>query len=214
VKYTAEKYDLDDATLVEDTRNPYQCMVWRPSRTIVVLGRANNVEDSLHRDCVQSDGVPVIQRPSGGDTVVLTPAMLCVSVVRNSARQFPSSRYFHHYNGKIVSALQTLGVRNLSLSGISDIAIGNRKILGSSIYRNKDRVFYHAVLNVAQSADLLEQYLRIPRREPDYRRGRSHRDFVTSIHDQGYRLHYDELRQAVINEFENDDMELGAARPQ
>jgi lipoate-protein ligase A len=108
--------------------------------------------------------------------------------------------YFNAYNEKIIRALRGLGIKNLSANGISDICIGNQKILGSSIYRNKDRVFYHGVLNRAESVDVIERYLKHPLREPGYRDGRRHKDFVTSLSQQGYRFTGEEIRCNLIEE--------------
>ena len=50
----------------------------------------------------------------------------------------------------------------MKFRGISDIAIDDLKILGSALYQNKDVVFYHAVLNVGESTNLMESILNIP----------------------------------------------------
>ena len=54
------------------------------------------------------------------------------------------------------------------------------------MYKRKDTLFYHAVLNFAVPASLIERYLRHPSKEPDYRAGRSHSEFVTSLQENGY----------------------------
>ena len=43
---------------------------------------------------------------------------------------------------------------------ISDIAIGDKKILGSSMYRKKNTIFYHAVLNVSESITEISKHLK------------------------------------------------------
>jgi lipoate-protein ligase A len=144
-----------------------------------------------------ADGVPVYQRPSGGETVVLSPGTPVISILKSGDRFKSPSLYFNSYSEKIIRALRALGVRDLRTDGISDICIGNKKILGSSIYRNKDRVLYHAVLNVSEPAETIERYLKHPVREPEYRRGRGHGEFVTSLLKEGYRLNGGEIRQAL-----------------
>ncbi|MCK7539718.1 MAG: hypothetical protein MZV63_56820 [Marinilabiliales bacterium] len=47
------------------------------------------------------------------------------------------------------------------------------------------RLVYHAVLNLGEGTDVFERYLRHPRREPDYRQGRLHSEFVTSLEGGG-----------------------------
>ena len=47
-------------------------------------------------------------------------------------------------------------------------------------------MLYHAVLNVSMKVEVLERYIAHPPREPDYRKGRPHKDFVTSLSELGY----------------------------
>ena len=191
-----EPYDLPDAGLLEAGR-PYAFLVWQPARAWIIIGRGNKAADSVHVDLARADGVPVAQRPSGGEAVILTPRTLVVSAVRNTPSQHPSRHYFQSYNGAVITALAGLGVPGLAMKGISDIALGDRKIAGSSIYRNRERVFFHAVLNVAEDPALMERYLRPPRRQPDYRLGRSHAEFVTSLAAAGYPLPMPALQAAI-----------------
>jgi lipoate-protein ligase A len=109
--------------------------------------------------------------------------------------------YFSLYNGKIIAALRNLGVDDLFQKGISDICIHNKKIAGSSIYRTKDALLFHSVLNVSEPVITIEKYLKYPAREPDYRESRPHRDFVTSLHHEGYRLEAGQIKSAIRKEF-------------
>jgi lipoate-protein ligase A len=143
------------------------------------------------------DGIPVYKRPSGGESVVLSPRMLVVSILKRGDNFRAPGLYFRAYGEKIIRALESLGVVNLRVDGISDICIGDKKVVGSSIYRNKDFVFYHGVLNVSEGADMLERYLKHPRREPGYRKGRPHSEFVTSLTKEGYKLDTEKIKQRI-----------------
>lgn len=190
-------YDFPDRELLDADGAVYRCLVWQPAAVCVVIGRGNSSAASVFLDRAAADGVAVVQRPSGGEAVVLSPRTLAVSAVHRAADQMASRRYFELFNGAAIRALAGLGVTGLSRRGISDIALGDRKILGSSIYRNRRQVLYHAVLNVAESPELMERYLRPPGRQPDYRRDRSHRDFVTSLAAAGYALSMAALHDAL-----------------
>ena len=100
---------------------------------------------------------------------------------------------FKLINNSIIAALTDLGVKQLGNKGISDISIGMKKILGSSIYRKQKTIFYHAVLNVSEPIETISMYLKHPTREPDYRRGRDHYEFVTSLKQEGYEFTIGEL---------------------
>ena len=193
-----KSYDLPDAELLEDNTSTYRYMVWEPGGLCIVLGQSNQLDQSVYVERAAADNVLVYKRPSGGETVVLSPGTLVVSILKRGDGLRSPKLYFNTYNEKIIQALRGLGIKNLSANGISDICIGNQKILGSSIYRSKDRVFYHGVLNRAESGDVIERYLEHPLREPEYRDGRSHKDFVTSLAQQGYQFTSEEIRRALL----------------
>ncbi len=196
-KETIREYNLPDAVLLTDFTTDYRCMIWEPDFTAIILGQSNGLEDSVYTDRAETDGVPVFKRPSGGETVLLSPHTIAISILKRGDALRSPRLYFNYYNEKIMAALESLGVKNLSSKGISDICLNNKKILGSAIYRNKDIVLYHAVLNRAESTDTMERYLKHPLREPDYRMGRTHGDFVTSLNAMGYSLPATKIKESL-----------------
>lgn len=165
-------------------------MIWQPQRTYIVIGASNSPSVSLNEENVAEDGVEVQKRPSGGQAVVLTPNTLVVSVLLHRQPTAHPLDAFRTINTAIAKALEEVGIEQVEHRGISDITIKDRKILGSSIYQSKDRVLYHGVLNVSEPASTFERYLKHPPKEPGYREGRSHADFVTSLacHHQNIRI--------------------------
>ena len=177
------KYCLPDMHLFENQSNQY--LTWIPNKTYIVLGASNNPEDSLHIENVKNDKITVLKRPSGGQTVMLTPNNLVISAVFFDRKTTHPNAVFSEINNLIISGLEDLGMKNVHMKGISDIAIDDKKIAGSAIYRNKDGLLYHAVLNLGETSDTFEKYLKHPTKEPDYRNGRSHSEFVTSLREKG-----------------------------
>ena len=182
---TNESYPLPDSILIDPDTGDTAFMVWKPAETCIVLGSSNKAETAVHIEKAEADGINIYKRPSGGQTVILTTATLVVSIRFFSESLDNPRTYFRKINRLIIAGLATIGISNLSEKGISDIAIGNRKILGSSIYRKKNMVLYHAVLNVSESPEKISKYLKHPVREPEYRAGRDHGDFVTSLLQSG-----------------------------
>ena len=180
--------------------NPTDFFIWVPDDFYVVLGNSNKPHQNLKEKNIRDDDVTVYKRPSGGETVILTPRTMVVSLKVTLEKFFNPSAHFRYFNQKIIDALSGLGVKVLYYRGISDIAIGNRKILGSSIYRRRNILFYHAVLNVSESVDTIARYIKHPVKEPDYRSGRSHHEFVTSLHAEGYKLSMKQLR-TILSEY-------------
>lgn len=192
-------YDLPDAFLFEGAEDAYS--IWQPQKNYIVLGLSNTPERSLFTENIIRAGIPVTKRPSGGEAVMLTPRTVVFAVSRTFPVPVSSRDYFRIINGLIVDYLRTKGVRNLDFKGISDITIGNNKILGSSIRSMRSRLTYQAVLNVSEDPDLFEKYLRHPVKEPDYRAQRSHKEFVTSLKTEGYNIAIDELICEISRKF-------------
>jgi lipoate---protein ligase len=184
-------YDLPDAALFSGTGDGM--LVWQPSETIIVLGQSNTPERSLVMENVLSDGIPITKRPTGGEAVILSPRMAVITVARKFEEMVRSRDFFMEVNGMILDLLAGLGVKNYGTRGISDVTIGHRKILGSSMHRRENRLVYHAVLNIAEDPSIFERYLRHPSREPDYRRNRPHGEFVTSLKKEGCDISYDDI---------------------
>ncbi|MFH1853445.1 MAG: hypothetical protein ABIA75_13990 [Candidatus Neomarinimicrobiota bacterium] len=197
---TLREYDFPDRRLLTVDAVAGH-LVWQPPEVSVILGVSNKLEEALHLDHILSDQIPVYQRPSGGEAVVLSPRMLVIAGVLFPVELPGVKKNFHLFNDRIIRALKSLGVRDLRHSGISDIAIGDRKILGSALYHSRRRLFYHAVLNVSESTEVISRYLRHPQREPDYRRGRNHSTFVTSLAAEGYRSTNIDIKLALDREF-------------
>jgi len=197
-----QNYNLPDKYLFKaKTINP-QYLIWVPSKICIILGKSNNSESALKIAAVQKDNIPVFKRPSGGETVLLTEKMIVISAVLAQDGISNVKKYFRFFNDKIVKCLSTIGIENLSCKGISDIAINNLKILGSAIYQNKYIVFYHAVLNVAESKQLINKYLGHPEREPDYRQGRGHLEFITSLRETNNNLSILMIKKIIEQEFD------------
>ncbi|HEX3074156.1 MAG TPA: hypothetical protein VHP30_11145 [Ignavibacteriales bacterium] len=195
------KYDLPDKVLLENNQAYYRFITWVPSFLCIVLGHGNKAEDSLQIGNILKDNIPIYKRPTGGEAILLSPNMIVISLLKRGDA-FRSPRfYFETYNESILNALRGLGVKELNTGGISDICIRDKKILGASIYRNKDFVFYHAVLNVSENGILMNHYLKHPQREPSYRGGRRHSEFVTSLTQEGNELNPEEIKQAIAARF-------------
>ncbi len=192
---TLSEYDLPDAFLFSEGTSGI--MVWQPQETVIVLGQSNSMESSLCAEAVAAAALRVTKRPSGGETVILTPGTIAFTV----AKQFPAMiqfrEFFRMVNSEVIDGLVEMGVTGLGLKGISDITIGNRKILGSSMRKVGDKLVYHAVINIAEDPALFSRYLLHPRREPDYRAGRSHHEFVTSLAGEGYSFVPDEIMEML-----------------
>jgi len=135
-----------------------------------------------------------MKRPSGGESVFISPRMMIISHSLVGKPLPRSSIVFRTTLLAIADALRSLGVEDIWHRGISYLAICQRKILGCAIYRKTNLVLYHAVLNLAESPTRFAKCLTHPQREPDYRHNRPHDEFVTSLALEGYNIPADILK--------------------
>ena len=197
----SEDYNLPDCELLQSGKTLSGLKVWEPEQVFVIIGKGSDPQDELSADNILRDNIPVIKRTTGGCAVVVAPDMFVASfAIRNDPAK-KNNEYFDLFNGVLLKAFQKIGIENLDTAGISDITLNGLKVVGSAIYRNKDQVFYHAVINIAGDIDLMEKYLKIPSRQPDYRQNRTHRDFVTSFKAQGYHIELTDFEQALKSEW-------------
>ncbi len=197
----ANLFHIDERVL-QHIRNgsDYACEVYEAEQTEVVLGRAARAEDDVYLKKCAMDTVPVHKRAGGGGSVVLCRGVIVVSVAGRTTLPYHLKEHMNAVNKAVIETLENLGVRDLAIKGISDITIGDKKILGSSLHKKKNLVLYQGSLLVNPPLNLIAGYLRHPKKEPDYRKGRPHTDFITSLYREGYRLNTSKLIETLKKE--------------
>jgi lipoate-protein ligase A len=175
-------YDLDD-DLIEATRADGQprVRVRRFRGHAVVIGRGGRPEAELNRAAIDEDDVPVLRRHGGGCAVFLDPGNIIVSVVWPLPGLGGIKKAFDDISRALIKGLAEAGLSGVTQEGVSDLVLDGRKIGGSCIYRSRDLLYYSTTLLIDPDLGLVERYLKHPPREPDYRDGRSHSDFMGSI---------------------------------
>lgn len=206
-------YDLPDAGLVRGFGKGYRFLVWQPDRIVLVLGHSNPVSRSVIEGNVLHDGISLCRRPSGGQAVLLTPAMLAVSATIGPNHPASPYPFFTVFTSRLIRVLERLGINDLARQGISDITLGGRKIAGSAIHQNRERLFYHAVLNVGEPGETFKRYLLHPQREPEYRQRRPHDEFVTSLRESGYPFPIADIARELNREMAPPPLPEEHARP-
>lgn len=171
--------------LFEAAREPVY-RLYEPREVSIVLGAGRRAEEDVVVERAEADGVEILRRKGGGGTVVLTPGQVVLALVAEVASPYRNLEYFRLLNDWFRRALGTMGPGKVEDRGISDLAIRDRKILGTSLYRRRQLLFYQASLLVDVDLDLFDRYLRIPSRVPEYRRSRGHREFCTTLRREGY----------------------------
>ena len=159
------------------------CRVWIPEQPMLVLGYSQDVEREIHLASAETAGISIYKRKGGGGAVLLTQGVVCVALRFQRKPGFGIAEYFSAANGMIQTVFKNEWKVDLVPRGISDLAIGDHKALGSSLYLPRDHALYLASILVNAPLSLFDQYLRYPSREPEYRRGRNHGDFLRNLSD-------------------------------
>lgn len=187
----------------EDVGNPDApaFRAWIPESPLLVLGYSQDADVELHLDNAARDGVPVYRRRGGGGAVYLDPGCVCVAWRIPKRAGYGIHDYFGAGNGVVARALRdAFGIEAVP-RGISDLAVdtpsGPRKILGSSLHLPREHGLYLASILVRTPIDTLDRYLKHPSREPDYRAGRRHGDFIVNLSELDAAITPDRVREAV-----------------
>jgi lipoate-protein ligase A len=180
----AENLALEEALLLEaEATGAESLRIWEWPAPAVVLGAGCRLAEDVFESRCRRDGVPIVRRSSGGGTVLLGAGCLVYSLVLRFDRALelgevrPSYRY-------ILDRLRTALAEvtgPLERAGISDLAQGGRKVSGSGQQRKRTHLLHHGTLLYDFDVAMVERYLALPTRQPDYRKGRPHADFLANV---------------------------------
>lgn len=163
--------------------------VFEPRDVRVVIGRHQDPERECLVEACRAAGVPIHRRVAGGGTVVLAPGMVVVAA-RLRHTQVGTTCYFGMMNDALIPGVAAVADQKPQCRGYGDLTVddgadGRLKILGASLRQTSKLVVYLGVLLVVDAVPLMERYLAMPSREPDYRSGRGHRAFCTNLQRHG-----------------------------
>jgi lipoate-protein ligase A len=182
----AEQLACDEALLLEQEERggPPSLWFWEPRQVFVVLGYTNAAAREVHLDACHARAIPLYRRYSGGGAVVQAPGCLNFSLVLPLDAD-PALKTAGETSafvmGRHASALQPLLKERVEVSGFSDLTIGGRKFAGSAQRRLHRSVLLHGSLLLACDLSLIDELLPMPSRQPGYRAGRSHAEFLRTL---------------------------------
>ena len=181
---------------------------------VVVLSRSRDPRREADLDRCRADRVPIVVRPSGGGAVLLAPGVVVASVLAAAAgNTYAPGPLFARFGEAVASALGSVGAHDVRMRGVSDLCNGDRKLAGSSLRLWAGRVLYQVSVLVDVDVSLIERYLALPSRQPDYRAGRSHRDFVVTLRELGCGVSREEAAASLHRHLTEAGVPLRAAGP-
>jgi lipoate---protein ligase len=195
----ADNLALDEALLIAAEAGTGGAVLrfWELSAFAVVVGSGGSVGIDVNLAACEADGVPVLRRASGGGTVVLGPGCLCFSIVLNydAAPLLADIRASNAYIlGRVLHALEP--VLSASVQGTSDLAAGGAKFSGNAQQRKRSHFVHHGTLLCGFDLERVSRYLNAPEREPEYRGGRAHAEFVRNLP-----LSVEEAKRLLVSEW-------------
>ena len=196
----AENLACDEALLdfFEEKGGEGALRFWEPDNYFVVVGYANRVEHEVNVAACEAAGIPIFRRCSGGGTVVQGPGCLNYSLIAPIEENGPlhgitaANRSIMERNRqaleKLLShrsghpgAVEVCGHTDLALVTHQSSLVTRRKFSGNAQRRKKNFLLFHGTFLLKFDIPMIEKFLRMPSKEPDYRRGRSHETFLINL---------------------------------
>jgi lipoate-protein ligase A len=179
---------LDEALLLqaESSVGGEVLRFWLWPAPAVVLGAGSRVAMDVNELACRTDDIPIRRRSSGGGTVLLGQGCLLFSLVLSYdrsqlLREVRSS--YQHILGKLCPALDGL-LPDISMAGTSDLAAAGQKFSGNSQQRKRRFLLHHGTMLYDFDLSLIDRYLYLPERQPDYRQARPHAAFLGNLGSQ------------------------------
>jgi lipoate-protein ligase A len=192
----AENVALDEALLewAESEDPAWEFLrLWESPQPAVVVGRSSRVPQEVNVDACRAQQVSIIRRPSGGAAIVAGPGCLMYAVVL-SYQLRPELKDIGRAHEESLEKMRDSLQHELQDSvqieraGTSDLVFSNednsaamKKFSGNSMRAKRTHLLYHGTLLYDFDLRMIETYLQVPPRQPEYREGRSHREFVANV---------------------------------
>jgi lipoate-protein ligase A len=211
----AENLACDEALLdwFEENGGDGVLRFWEPTNYFAVVGYGNHVATEVNVEACEAEKIPILRRCSGGGTVLQGPGCLNYSLVLKIEENGPlasitsANRFIMERNRKAIetevrSQKSEVGIE---IRGHTDLALNPRpstlaaflKFSGNAQRRKKNYVLFHGTFLLNFDLALIERFLRMPSKEPDYREGRAHKNFLTNLE-----LPAERIKQALVEAWE------------
>lgn len=157
--------------------------LWEHPSHVVIVGRSNVIEREVDVAACAEDNVTILQRASGGGTVLLGPGCLCFALllpINEDHRRLGVSVITASIMQRLAAALSR-PEHAVSVHGVSDLVLQGRKFSGNAQRWRRHALLHHGTVLYDFDLPAIGRYLRFPSRVPEYRDQRSHLDFVRNL---------------------------------
>jgi lipoate-protein ligase A len=150
--------------------------VWEVEMHSVVMGRSADCVSEIHHEACERAGVPILRRESGGRTVLLGKGCLNYTLIL----RYDGQGIHESYRLILDAVLDAAGVPGARVES-TDLTVRNRKFAGCAQRRRRRTVLHHGTILYDFDIATATRFLAEPKRQPTYRDGRPHADFLTNV---------------------------------
>jgi lipoate---protein ligase len=170
----------------------------------IIIGKNQNTIEEINTEYVESNGIKVVRRLSGGGAVYHDLGNLNFSFITKDDGE--SFHNFRKFTKPVVAALKKLGV-NAELSGRNDLEVEGRKISGNAQFSTKGRMFSHGTLMLNSEIDNVVSALKVKKDKIESKGIKSVRSRVANISEfLTEKLEINDFRSLLLkNIFEGQD---------
>jgi lipoate-protein ligase A len=157
---------------------------WESPEPFVVAGYANKIEAEVNLANCRAKNIPILRRCSGGGTVLQGHGCLSYALILRIKEGSPlatisgANKFIMEHNR---TAIDAAAGRSPSVQGHTDLAFDAFKFSGNSQRRHKKFLLFHGTFLLHFDLALIGELLNFPSRQPDYRDGRSHGEFLMNL---------------------------------
>jgi lipoate---protein ligase len=170
--------------LYEDGQISDGCLrIWQPENYFVVLGHANRLSAEVKIEACTENHIAILRRISGGGAILQGPGCFNYSLILDS-----QNSNFRNIGATFDSVLrshcrlfQDLCGAKTEIEGTSDLTVAGRKFSGNAQYRKSRFLLIHGTFLLHFDLRWIERCLRMPSKQPAYRRKRSHLEFIINL---------------------------------
>lgn len=174
-----------DFDLLLDRPDAIATRTWTCPGLVVVLGVSR--DPGLEVDAAECErrGAAVLRRASGGGTVVVGDGTLqyAFAIAHDAGTEPPPlERVKQDCNACVAAALAEAGILTpLASDASGDLVAKGRKVGGLALRRTRHATLLHGTLLLDADLAAVSALLRHPAREPAWRRGRAHAEFLANL---------------------------------
>ena len=195
----AENLACDEALLNwrEENGGDEILRFWESPELFVVVGYSNKIAAEVNAARCEARQIPVLRRCSGGGAVLQGRGCLNYALVLRIAEDSPlanissANKFIMERNRDAIesqmrirrpgSVIKVCGHTDLALRAGSSSPPAFLKFSGNSQRRHKRFLLFHGTFLLDFNLPLIGEFLNSPSRQPEYRAGRSHADFLVNL---------------------------------